>query len=116
MLLVSVVRGLWIEHASEEIGPPLVHSGGRDRAASALNEAVAQLAEVPGMGHVEQRLEVSSSPARGLHDAAVAEQADLAVVGSSHLGRVGHVLLGSVAERHAPCPVLVTPRVGETAG
>jgi len=66
LLLVSVVSGLWIEQAGQPIGPPLVHSGGRDRAASALKEAAAQLAGTPGIGQVERRLEVSSSAARGV--------------------------------------------------
>jgi nucleotide-binding universal stress UspA family protein len=113
LLLVSVVRGLWIEHVGEQIGPPLVHSGGRDRASAALNEAAAELAVPSGRGQVERRLEVSSSAARGLHDAAVSEQADLVVVGSSHHGPVGRVLLGSVGERllsGAPCAVALAPR------
>jgi hypothetical protein len=50
LLLVSVVRGLWIEHAGEQIGPPLVHSGGRDRAAAALKEAAAELGRDVGRG------------------------------------------------------------------
>jgi len=47
-LLVSVVAARWIEHVGERIGPPLVHSGGRDRAASALKEAAGALSGVPG--------------------------------------------------------------------
>jgi nucleotide-binding universal stress UspA family protein len=58
-------------------------------------------------------LEASSPPARGLHDTAVSEGADLIVVGSSHHGPLGRVLLGSVGERllsGAPCAVAVAPR------
>ena len=114
LLLVSVVAGVWIERVGREIGPPLVHSGGRDRAASALKEAAGTAAAgLPGAGQVDRRLEVSSWPARGLHDRAVAERADLIVVGSSHHGPVGRVLLGSVGERllsGAPCAVAIAPR------
>jgi nucleotide-binding universal stress UspA family protein len=91
----------------------VVHSGARERAGSALKEAADELAGMAGMRHVERRLEASSSPARGLHDTAVSEQADQIVVGSSHRGPVGRVLLGSVGERllsGAPCAVAIAPR------
>jgi len=55
----------------------------------------------------------SDSAARGLHDLAEAEGADMLVLGPSHRGGVGRVLLGSVAERllhGSPCPVAVAPR------
>jgi nucleotide-binding universal stress UspA family protein len=113
LLLVSIVAAVWIEHLGEQTGPAVVHSGERERAASALKDATAELAGVPGIGHVERRLEASSSPARGLHDTAVAEQVDLIVVGSSHHGPLGRVLLGSVGERllaGAPCAVAIAPR------
>jgi nucleotide-binding universal stress UspA family protein len=113
LLVVSVVAAVWIEHIGEQTGPAVVHSGARERAGSALKEAAGELAGMAGLGHVERRLEASSSPARGLHDTAVAEQADLIVVGSSHHGPVGHVLLGSVGERllsGAPCVVAIAPR------
>ena len=82
LLLASVVAAVWIEHIGEQTGLAVVHSGERERAASALKEAAAELASVGGIGHVERRLEASSSPARGLHDTAVSEQADVIVVGS----------------------------------
>ena len=78
-----------------------------------MKEAADELASVPGMGDVERRLEPATSPARGLHDAAVSEQADAIVVGSSHHGPLGRVLLGSVGERllaGSPCAVAVAPR------
>jgi nucleotide-binding universal stress UspA family protein len=113
LLLVSVISGLLIERVGEAIGPSLVHRGGRDRAASALKEAASELAGTRGLGHVDRRVEVSSSPSRGLHETAAAVQADLVVVGSSHHGPVGRVLLGSVGERlltGAPCAVAIAPR------
>lgn len=53
------------------------------------------------------------SPARALHALAVAEAADVLVLGSSHRGRLGRALLGGTAERvvqGSPCPVAVAPR------
>jgi len=53
-----------------------------------------------------------TSPARALHRVAEEEQADLLVVGSTHRGQVGRVLVGGVTAgvlHHAPCPVAVAP-------
>ena len=52
------------------------------------------------------------TPARALHLLAEQDRASLIVIGSSHRGRTGRVLLGSTAERllhGAPCPVAVVP-------
>jgi nucleotide-binding universal stress UspA family protein len=53
-----------------------------------------------------------ASPARALQRVAEHENADLLVVGSSHHGARGHVLVGDVAGsalHHAPCAVAVAP-------
>jgi nucleotide-binding universal stress UspA family protein len=53
------------------------------------------------------------SPARGLHHVAEQEDAGLIVVGSTHRGELGRVLVGGVSAsvlHHAPCPVAVAPR------
>jgi nucleotide-binding universal stress UspA family protein len=53
------------------------------------------------------------SAARALYEYARAEGADLIVVGSSHRGKLGRILPGSVGEsllRGAPCAVAVAPR------
>ena len=53
-----------------------------------------------------------TSPARALHKIAEEEAADLLVVGSTHRGQVGRVLVGGVTAgvlHHAPCPVAVAP-------
>jgi nucleotide-binding universal stress UspA family protein len=53
------------------------------------------------------------SAARALHEYAESEDADLIVVGSSHRGKLGRILPGSVGEsllRGAPCAVAVAPR------
>jgi nucleotide-binding universal stress UspA family protein len=59
------------------------------------------------------RLVYSSSPARGLTMLAKREDARMLVIGSSHRGHLGRVLLGSTG-RHvvhgAPCIVAVAPR------
>ncbi len=53
------------------------------------------------------------SAARALYEYAKDQDADLIVVGSSHRGKVGRILPGSVGEsllRGAPCAVAVAPR------
>jgi nucleotide-binding universal stress UspA family protein len=55
----------------------------------------------------------SSSPARGLRELAEETGADLVVVGSSHRGRLGRVLAGTVGTallHGAACAVAVAPR------
>ncbi len=55
----------------------------------------------------------TGSPARALAKVAVDVAADLIVVGSTHHGAAGRVVIGSVAEslfEGAPCPVVVAPR------
>src|SRR5215210_295269 len=54
-----------------------------------------------------------TSIARGLREVAEAESALAVVVGPSHRGAAGRLVLGSVGERllrEAPCPVAVAPR------
>ena len=82
----------------------------RERAMAALEQAGEPLrAECD----VKLHAEASSSPVRGLHDAAAALDAALVVVGSSHRGRLGRVMPGGVGERllhSAPCAVALAPR------
>jgi len=57
-------------------------------------------------------------PGESIVEAAVAERADLIVVGSHGRSGVGRFLIGSVSDhvvRHAPCPVLVVRQVVEEA-
>jgi nucleotide-binding universal stress UspA family protein len=68
--------------------------------------------ELPGIGFERRELRDVSAP-RGLDQLAEAEGADLIVIGSSHRGKIGRVLFGSVGERllyGAPCAVAVAPR------
>ncbi len=61
----------------------------------------------------DTRLVTCRSVPRALHDLAVAEGADLVVLGSSRHGPVGRVLTGSVSGpliQGAPCAVAVAPR------
>jgi nucleotide-binding universal stress UspA family protein len=52
-------------------------------------------------------------PSRGLHDIAASEKDALLVIGSTHRGPIGRMLIGSVGQlllEGAPCPVAVAPR------
>jgi nucleotide-binding universal stress UspA family protein len=81
----------------------------REEIRSVLEPALATL---PDTVRVQSLAMGSSSPARGLHDLAEEEKADLLVLGSTHRGRVGRILPGSVAKAllaGAPCAVAVAP-------
>ena len=68
LLLVSVVAAARIEHVGEHSGP---RRGAQQRArADSISAQATQPSSVTFLrfGHVERRLEASSSPARGLHD------------------------------------------------
>jgi nucleotide-binding universal stress UspA family protein len=66
-----------------------------------------------GIDDWEPRVVDASSPARGLHDLAEREHADLIVIGSTHRGPVARrVVLGRVARRllhGSPCAVAIAP-------
>lgn len=77
-----------------------------DNARAVLSRALGDAPDVRGVP-VQ-----SSSVARGLHEIAEGEQADLIVVGSSLHAGLGRVLAGSVGERvvhGSPCGVAVAP-------
>jgi nucleotide-binding universal stress UspA family protein len=78
-------------------------------------DARAELTEELARAGVDARvrLQGDASPARALHRVAEDEHAGLIVVGSTHRGRAGRVLMGDHAAGtvHAsPCPVAVAPR------
>lgn len=55
----------------------------------------------------------AGSAAEGLHRLCEERRADMVVLGSSHVGRIGRVLAGSVPERlmqGAPCAVAIAPQ------
>lgn len=93
---------------------PVYSKGGGDdytfgEALRADAERVLETAE----GATERRAVPGSSPPHAIHGLAEAEQADLIVVGSTHHGAIGKVLVGSVGEKllhGSPCPVAVAPK------
>jgi nucleotide-binding universal stress UspA family protein len=102
----------------------LVHSYAYDQGGIAAAEYEAELREAANGGlerlgaALPEQIEVtlhsyaSVSPAQALHAAAEALRPLAIVVGSTHRGRVGHVLPGGVGERllhGAPCPVAIAP-------
>jgi nucleotide-binding universal stress UspA family protein len=82
----------------------------KDRAASILRPSLELLPE--GID-AESGAFPSTTTAHGLRDMAIDVNADLIVLGSTHYGPVGRVLIGSVGEllcSDAPCAVVVAPR------
>ena len=76
---------------------------------SVLDPALHALARL----RVDARPIESPSPARGLHEVAEEEGASLIVIGSTHRGPVGRVVLGSVGElllAGTPAAVAVAPK------
>ena len=68
--------------------------------------------ELGSLRFVEHPIRDVSAP-KALHELAVAESADLVVLGSTHRGTAGRVVFGSVAERllqGGPCAVAVAPK------
>lgn len=102
----------------------LLTPGGRFRArVDQVRERREQLAQdLVGRGR-EAGIEVSfliwtGDPGDMIVEAAVAERADMILVGSHGRGAVGRLFLGSVSEsvvRSAPCPVLVVRPRGSPA-
>lgn len=79
------------------------------RDAQARLRQAAELADLP----VERVAIGAGSAAEGLHRLAESREADMVVVGSSHVGAMGRVTAGSVPERlmhGAPCAVAIAPR------
>jgi nucleotide-binding universal stress UspA family protein len=68
--------------------------------------------ELPHRDFAMRELRGASAPA-GLSDVAVDEEAELIVIGSTHRGKLGRAIRGSVGERllsRAPCALAVAPR------
>ena len=90
------------------VGPTVVRMDQR----RAAREAAAQGIVVTGResGVSVRFLVWEGEPGPAIVEAAVAEAADLVVVGTHGRSRVGRLVLGSVSDhivRHAPCPILI---------
>jgi nucleotide-binding universal stress UspA family protein len=105
------------EVSAVHVYPRVTHTGLRgsvfdsDLQAS-LRESGTALMEGLDVDGVAHRVLAMGSPAQALHELAEAEGATLLVVGTTHHGRVGRAVVGSVASKllhGAPCPVLVVP-------
>jgi nucleotide-binding universal stress UspA family protein len=83
-------------------------SGGRPDADTLLAQAARRVESTP----VDMRAVVARWPARMLHELAEEVGAEVIVVGSTHRGRVGRVLPGSVGRRllaGSPCAMAIAP-------
>jgi nucleotide-binding universal stress UspA family protein len=73
----------------------------------------ALVAALPGDGEGAQIVPIMDTDlARGLHEAAAANDAGFLVLGSTHHSAIGRMLIGGSADlvvNHAPCPVAVAP-------
>lgn len=89
-----------------------METGEEDRAEELLRDARDQAGIASGRSPFSTRVVWASSVGRGLHELAESEGADLLVLGSSHRGMLGRVLVGDqtrAALNGAPCAVAVAP-------
>jgi nucleotide-binding universal stress UspA family protein len=103
LLVVSV-----IDPTSPHTGPALARMDQR----RAAREVAAQALVVEGRraGVNVHFLVWEGEPGPAIVEAALAEAADLVIVGTHGRSRVGRLVLGSVSDhvvRHAPCPILI---------
>jgi nucleotide-binding universal stress UspA family protein len=81
--------------------------------AGVLGDAMCLLRRQSSQLEIEKRALGGQDPADGLRDLAMAEEASLIVLGSTHRGKVGRVLPGGTADKlfiESPCPVAIAPR------
>jgi nucleotide-binding universal stress UspA family protein len=105
------------EVSAVHVYPRVTHTGLRGGVfdtdlQSSLQESGRAIMEGLDVDGVDHRVLALGSPAQALHELAEQEGAALLVVGSTHHGQVGRVVVGSVASKllhGAPCPVLVVP-------
>ncbi len=97
-----------VVHVTEELASDLAPSGDYVRRRRTEIEKQLEPLRISLRPGEELRLVEASSDAQGLHELAEQERAALVVVGSSHRGRVGLAVLGTVADRllhGSPCPL-----------
>jgi nucleotide-binding universal stress UspA family protein len=128
--VVAGVDGRAQGHDAVALGAALAEASGVPLVATAVNSSTSALpadelelegerniadalARIESRVAVETRILAAHSPARGLHDLAEEAGAGAVVVGSSHRGPVGRLLIGNVGIQllaGTPCPVAVAPR------
>ena len=115
--LVARASDSWLLLAwIEPIGPldlpyETIFESIQDRAEDALGLVARDLGD-EGFD-VVTRIGLVGSAAQGIHELAEEEAAELIVVGSSHHGRIGRVVAGTVGTRllhGSACPVAIAPR------
>jgi nucleotide-binding universal stress UspA family protein len=111
------VLAVWVPERDEPYSGT-THEGLRDRIRTGQQLRAAIGKVLAGAPEWELSVEPALWPADGLADVAAEQGARALIVGSSHLGPIGRVVVGSTAARlltRAPCPVAVAPR-GWAAG
>jgi nucleotide-binding universal stress UspA family protein len=104
-LILASVRAYW----SELIGPETYEQAVAEDEAWLAREG----RKVLGSERFSTNVIAGGHETGGLKEIAAAEDADLLVIGSTHRGKLGRVLPGSVGERvlnNAPCAVAIAPR------
>jgi nucleotide-binding universal stress UspA family protein len=109
----ALAEALGVQLIATAVYPSTAHSPPDDLRAEAERNIADTLDSLAGGAEVRTQVVAAHSPARGLHDLAEEIHATCIVVGSSHRGALGRVLIGNVAIQllsGSPAPVAVAPR------
>jgi nucleotide-binding universal stress UspA family protein len=109
-----ILANVYSDAGTAGLGGRLAVATERDRAHALLNRC-----RQDNLPAAETVACFDGSPGPGLHEIAAREHADLLVVGSSHRGLVGRILIGDdtlAALDRAPCAVAIAPRDHASAG
>jgi nucleotide-binding universal stress UspA family protein len=108
---LSRILGAPLVAVASYLHDPIANAGSAGLVDADLRaDATQKLEAFAGGSGAELVVSGGPSPARVLHDIAVARNASMLVVGSTHRGPLGRVAPGATAERllhGAPCPVTV---------